>query len=109
MSSQPPNGSSATNRCLECHLYFVRKLSEGSPPSLKLHKLSEREREIIIILARGLSNKEIARELDLSESTIKIHIQGILRKLKLTSRVQAAVYVVKHGLDRGSGSDLQHK
>lgn len=61
-------------------------------------KLSPREREIIVKLARGDSNKEIARELNLAESTIKIHVQGILRKLNLTSRVQAAVYAVEHGL-----------
>jgi two-component system nitrate/nitrite response regulator NarL len=61
-------------------------------------KLSPREKEIIVKLARGDSNKEIARELDLSESTVKIHVQGILRKLNLASRVQAAVYAVEHGL-----------
>lgn len=61
-------------------------------------KLSPREREIIEMLARGASNKEIARTLDLSESTVKIHVQGILRKLNLSSRVQAAVYAVEHGL-----------
>lgn len=62
------------------------------------NKLSPREREIIVMLARGASNKEIARELDLAESTVKIHVQGILRKLSLASRVQAAVYAVEHGL-----------
>jgi two-component system, NarL family, nitrate/nitrite response regulator NarL len=61
-------------------------------------KLSPREREIIVMLARGSSNKEIARMLNLSESTIKIHVQGILRKLNLAKRVQAAVYAVEHGL-----------
>ncbi|MDP2248720.1 MAG: response regulator transcription factor [Nitrosomonadales bacterium] len=61
-------------------------------------KLSPREREIISKLARGDSNKEIARELELSESTVKIHVQGILRKLNLASRVQAAVYAVEHGM-----------
>lgn len=61
-------------------------------------KLSPREREIIVMLARGASNKEIARALVLAESTVKIHVQGILRKLNLTSRVQAAVYAVEHGL-----------
>ncbi|MDR2875233.1 MAG: response regulator [Methylobacillus sp.] len=61
-------------------------------------KLSPREKEIIVKLARGDSNKEIARELKLSESTVKIHVQGILRKLNLASRVQAAVYAVEHGL-----------
>lgn len=61
-------------------------------------KLSPREREILLFLARGSSNKEIARTLDLAESTVKIHIQGILRKLGMSSRVQAAVYAVEHGL-----------
>lgn len=61
-------------------------------------KLSPREREIIVMLAHGSSNKEIARILNLSESTIKIHVQGILRKLNIAKRVQAAVYAVEHGL-----------
>lgn len=61
-------------------------------------KLSPREREIIVMLAHGASNKEIARTLNLSESTIKIHVQGILRKLNIAKRVQAAVYAVEHGL-----------
>jgi len=61
-------------------------------------RLSVREREILAVLARGASNKEIAREFDLAESTIKIHVQNILRKLNLNSRVQAAVYAVEHGL-----------
>jgi len=61
-------------------------------------KLSPREREIIVMLAHGDSNKEIARMLNLSESTIKIHVQGILRKLNIAKRVQAAVYAVEHGL-----------
>jgi len=61
-------------------------------------KLSPREREILGELARGASNKEIARDLGLAESTVKIHVQGILRKLNLTSRVQAAVYAVEQGM-----------
>jgi len=60
--------------------------------------LSPREREILVHLARGGSNKEIARDLDVAESTVKIHVQHILRKLELTSRVQAAVWAVEHGL-----------
>jgi len=61
-------------------------------------KLSPRELEVILLLARGAGNKEIARVLDLSESTVKIHVQGILRKLNLSSRVQAAVYAIEHGI-----------
>ena len=60
--------------------------------------LSPREREILVFLARGASNKEIARDLEVAESTVKIHVQHILRKLELTSRVQAAVWAVEHGI-----------
>ncbi|MEO4008338.1 response regulator transcription factor, partial [Chromobacterium piscinae] len=62
--------------------------------------LTPRERETLSWLARGASNKEIARALDLAESTVKVHVQNILRKLSLSSRVQAAVYAVEHGLDK---------
>ncbi len=56
--------------------------------------LSAREREVLALIARGDSNKVIARKLDIAETTVKIHVQHILRKLQLTSRVQAAVYAV---------------
>ncbi len=49
-------------------------------------------RQILAHIARGASNKEIARALDIAETTVKIHVQHILRKLDLNSRVQAAVY-----------------
>jgi len=62
--------------------------------------LTTREREILRWLARGSSNKVIARNLNVTESTIKVHVQNILRKLKVVSRVQAAVYAVEHGLDK---------
>jgi two-component system nitrate/nitrite response regulator NarL len=61
-------------------------------------KLTPRELETIVCLVRGESNKEIARSLDVAESTIKIHVQNILKKLNLSSRVQIAVYAVEHGL-----------
>ncbi|WP_119352370.1 response regulator [Azohydromonas sediminis] len=56
-----------------------------------LASLSPREREILELIARGHSNKEIARALAIAETTVKIHVQHILRKLNLSSRVQAAV------------------
>ena len=56
---------------------------------------------LVACLARGESNKEIARALDLAESTVKIHIQNIFKKLNLTSRVQAAVYAVENGFGQG--------
>lgn len=57
-----------------------------------LDLLSAREREVLALIAHGDSNKVIARQLDIAETTVKIHVQHILRKLQLSSRVQAAVY-----------------
>ena len=54
--------------------------------------LSPREEDVLREIARGASNKEIARTLEIAETTVKIHVQHILRKLGLSSRVQAAVY-----------------
>jgi two-component system nitrate/nitrite response regulator NarL len=74
---------------------------DGARAAPRLHggaPLSPREREILLGVARGESNKAIGRELGVAESTVKIHVQHILRKLKLTSRVQAAVYAAEHGL-----------
>ena len=68
--------------------------SPPPPPSLEADAspLSPREDEVLREIARGASNKEIARTLEIAETTVKIHVQHILRKLGLTSRVQAAVY-----------------
>ena len=51
---------------------------------------------MLALIALGDSNKLIARKLDIAETTVKIHVQHILRKLKLNSRVQAAVYASNH-------------
>jgi len=69
----------------------------GPPPAAAesdpIDSLSPREREILTHIARGASNKEVARDLGIAEATVKIHVQHILRKLNLSSRVQAAVYL----------------
>jgi two-component system nitrate/nitrite response regulator NarL len=62
----------------------------AEPSGLAL--LSARERQVLAYISRGDSNKVIARALDIAETTVKVHVQHILRKLELTSRVQAAVY-----------------
>ena len=69
--------------------------ADAPPPARDtsgLNLLSAREREVLALIAQGDSNKVIARKLDIAETTVKIHVQHILRKLQLTSRVQAAVY-----------------
>jgi two-component system, NarL family, nitrate/nitrite response regulator NarL len=66
--------------------------TEPEPAGDPIHTLSPRELEIVGLIAQGASNKLIARTLGIAETTVKIHVQHILRKLNLSSRVQAAVY-----------------
>lgn len=54
-------------------------------------KLTAREREILTLIAEGMTNKMIAQELDISDSTVKVHVKNMLRKLKVNSRLAAAV------------------
>ena len=71
-----------------------------SSATADIESLTPRERQTLAWLARGVSNKEIARTLDLAESTVKVHVQSVLRKLNIKSRVQAAVFAVEHHLDK---------
>lgn len=66
-----------------------------------LDSLTQREREILSHLAKGESNKAIARQLDISYDTVKLHVRHILAKLNLSSRVEAAVFAVEHKLAPG--------
>ena len=77
---------------------LVQSLISPSAPRTDqaLSTLTPRELEILGYLAAGHSNKVIARHLELAESTVKVHVQNLLRKLDLSSRVQAAVYAVQH-------------
>ena len=73
----------------------VAEGAQGTPAaaaSVSPSPLSPREEGVLREIAQGASNKEIARRLDIAETTVKIHVQHILRKLGLSSRVQAAVY-----------------
>jgi len=72
--------------------------ADAASEPVGLALLSAREREILALIAHGDSNKVIARSLDIAETTVKIHVQHILRKLQISSRVQAAVFAVGHGL-----------
>lgn len=79
---------------------LVQSLIQPNTPQAAsaMDALTPRELEILGYLAAGHSNKIIARKLNLAESTIKVHVQSILRKLELSSRVQAAVYAVQHNV-----------
>jgi two-component system, NarL family, nitrate/nitrite response regulator NarL len=92
-------GESVVSPAMMSHLVRGLKTTQATEPAHpEKDKLSPREREILALLAKGASNKEIARALDVAESTVKIHVQHILRKLNCASRVQAAVYAVESGL-----------
>ena len=71
----------------------------GAPAGKNADLLSARESEVLALIALGDSNKLIARKLDIAETTVKIHVQHIFRKLQLTSRVQAAVYATNREQD----------
>ncbi len=64
----------------------------------QISNLSPRELEIVCLIAKGCSNKEIARLLKIADTTVKIHVQHVLRKLNLSSRVQVAVFASAEGL-----------
>jgi DNA-binding NarL/FixJ family response regulator len=69
-------------------------------------KLTERETDVLRLLAKGKANKEIARELTISETTVKTHVSNILMKLGVPSRTQAALYAVHIGLTSWEGNDV---
>jgi len=76
---------------------LIRELNRpAAPPAAD--PLTEREREVLVLLAHGLSNQEIADRLVLGESTVRSHVSNILSKLHLSSRMQAALYALRQGL-----------
>jgi two-component system nitrate/nitrite response regulator NarL len=78
----------------------VREQPKASTRLVERDRFSPRERDILVCLAQGESNKEIARALDLAESTVKIHVQNIFKKLNMSSRVQVALYAAEQGYGR---------
>jgi two-component system nitrate/nitrite response regulator NarL len=73
---------------------------EAVAASRDANQLTDRERDILACLAAGMSNKLVARELDITEGTVKVHVKNLLKKLNFRSRVEAAVWAVEHGLKR---------
>jgi DNA-binding NarL/FixJ family response regulator len=86
-------------RAAEVVLGRVRRDSaEAHPDADLLEALSSREREVLRLIARGMENADIARELGISPRTAKNHVSNILAKLGLPSRIQAAIYAVRRGV-----------
>ena len=82
----------------------ARLLREQQKPPAPAEELTPREREVLQLLAHGLANKEIARDLGIGEKTVKTHVSNILSKLDVLSRTQAAVLAVQMGLVSGGSA-----
>ena len=86
---------SVTRRLIET---FARHPARAADPTPQSSVLTEREREVLRLLARGLSNTEIATRLSVSDTTVKTHLSNVFNKLSLRDRVQAVVYAYETGL-----------
>ncbi len=92
---------SVTRRLIAAFAGHLPDPSTGrSPTDERLHQLTEREREVLLEVARGRSNGEIAQQLHLSQATVKTHVGRILTKLALRDRVQVVVFAYEAGIVR---------
>ena len=71
--------------------------------SIGKYNLSNRELQILRLLVVGQSNKEIAKELDITEATVKVHVKSVLRKVQAANRTQAAIWALNHGMGEAAG------
>lgn len=76
----------------------VAAMAQTRPERPALNGLTDREREVLSLVAAGLSNRQIARQLSVAEKTVKTHLSSVFRKLDVADRTQAALYAVRHGL-----------
>jgi NarL family two-component system response regulator LiaR len=77
---------------------LVQELCHGSDRACRTEALTEREMEVLRLLAKGQSNREISDRLAISEATVRTHVSNLLAKLDLCSRTQAALYALREGL-----------
>ena len=78
----------------------IRQEKNSSPENQEDASLTAREKEILQLIANGNNNKLIARELNISDGTVKVHVKNLLRKLKVHSRLEAAVWALSNGFGK---------
>lgn len=83
----------------------LRGISREGPEGDLIEPLTNRQREVLQLLATGITNREMAAILSISESTVRTHVEHIIAKLGVTNRVQAAVWAALHGLAAAPGAD----
>ncbi|KRN24811.1 response regulator [Lacticaseibacillus camelliae] len=83
---------------------MMNRLTKKQEPELA-DELTNREREVLMLIAQGKSNQEIADELFITLKTVKTHVSNILAKLEVEDRTQAAIYAFKHGLVKQNGEE----
>lgn len=87
---------------------FTERLAVDTGTARRLERLSEREREVVVAIARGLSNAEIGRALFIGAATVKSHVSSVLTKLGLRDRAQVVVFAYESGLVEAGTRDIGH-
>lgn len=82
------------------HQYAEPEQTAYPPTDNSISELTKREKDVLRLIASGKSNRSIAEELFITEKTVKTHVSHVLSKLGMSDRTQAAIYALKHGLDK---------
>jgi two-component system, NarL family, response regulator LiaR len=94
------DAAGGTSRLSPALLTRLTQALHRPPAPDPLYPLSPREREVLQLIARGQSNRQIARQLGIGEQTVKTHVSSVLSKLDLQDRVQAAIFALRHQTGR---------